>query len=385
MEVKQISELLNEVASELLGKSDLVQEDLSNVVEIGKEFFSQVQYDNYVKALNNKIGKMVFNTRVYDSKAPKVLMDNWRYGSITEVVDMDLPEVYDNESWKLQNGVSVDNQIFYQPKVSTKLYNDIVSFEIPMSFTERQVMESFNSINQLNSFITMIYNAVDNAMKLFIDSLIMRTINNYIACVFENDIPDNDYQGNSTTRCVNLLKLYNDTFAKQLTNNECKYDREFLRFATTIIDNYKKRLGVYSTLFNISGKQKFTPQENLHFVVINEFANNIKTYLESDTYHKDLVSLPKYEEVAYWQAPGNDYKGIYNINVKNTNNTIINVDNVVAVMFDENALGVSLFDRRTTTSINARGEYTTNYVKCDGRYFNNFNENFVVFYVESAF
>lgn len=381
MEIKQISTLLNEITSELLGKTDIVQEDLSNVIQVGKELFSQVQYDNYVKALNNKIGKMVFNTRVYNSKAPKVLMDNWRYGSVTEVVDMELPEVYDNESWKLQNETVVDNQLFYQPKVSTKLYNDIISFEIPMSFTERQVMESFNSPSQLNSFITMIYNAVDNAMKFFIDSLIMRTINNFIACTFENDIIDKDYTGKSTTRCVNLLKLYNTTFTKNLTTSDCKYDKEFLKFATTIINNYKSRLGVYSTLFNISGKQKFTPSDNLHLVVINEFANNIKTYLESETYHKDLVSLPKYEEVAFWQAPGNEFKGIYNINIKNTNNTLINVNGVVAVMFDDNALGVSLFDRRTTTSVNPRGEFTTNYEKCDGRFFNNFNENFVVFYI----
>lgn len=395
MTVKQIYELMNTVTGEVLGKTDLVAEDLSNVVAVGTELFSNTDVDNYVKSLVNHIGKVVFVNRPYSGKIPSVLMDSWEFGSVLEKVSCDTPAATENESWDLVNGQEYKQDIFYKPTVSAKFYNSKVTFEVPMSFTERQVKESFSNAAQLNGFISMIYNAVDRSMTIKIDGLVMRTINMMIAQTLNADKTDftGGYDKASTTRCVNLLKLYNDKFfpaatggtanPDALTVDKAMYDPDFIRFASYIMGVYVDRLASISTLFNVGGKDRFTDTANLHFITLSDFAKAADVYLQSDVRHNELTKLPNYETIPYWQGSGQDYAfdDTSAINVKIDSATTVTIKGIVGVMFDRDALGVANLDRRVTTAYNAKAEFFNNYYKFDAGYFVDTNENFVVFFV----
>lgn len=397
MTVKQIYELMNTVTSEVLGKTGLVAEDLSNVVDVGTTVFNASAVDNYVKTLVNHIGKVVFVNRPYSGKIPSVLMDSWEFGSVLEKVSCDTPEAEENESWDLVDGQEYKQDIFYQPTVSAKFFNSKVTFEVPMSFTERQVKESFSNAAQLNGFISMIYNAVDRSMTIKIDSLVMRTINSMIAQTLNADKTSfaGGYGSASTTRCVNLLKLYNDKFfpatgstanPDALTAEKAIYDPDFIRFASYTMGVYVDRLASISTLFNVGGKDRFTDAANLHVIMLSDFAKSADVYLQSDVRHNEMTRLPNYETVPYWQGSGKNYEfdSTSAINVKIDASTTINVKGIVGVMFDRDALGVSNLDRRVTTAYNAKAEFFNNYYKFDAGYFNDTNENFVVFFVSDA-
>lgn len=388
MTVVQIYELMNNVTNEILGTTDLIAEDLSNVVDVGTEIFNAASIDNYVKSLVNHIGKVIFVNRPYAGKVPSVLMDSWEFGSVLEKISCDTPQVSENESWNLVDGQEYKQDIFYKPVVSAKFYNSKVTFECPMSFTEKQVKESFSNAAQLNGFISMIYNAVDRAMVIKIDALVMRTINSMIAQTFNADKTSFggdtlDYTSTSTARCVNLLNLYNARFGKTLTASEAITEPEFVRFASYVMGVYVDRMGSISTLFNVGGKDRFTDKANLHFIMLADFAKAADVYLQSDVYHNELTKIPAYESVPYWQASGTSYgfSDISAINVKIDADTTVNVTGVLGVMFDRDALGVSNLDRRVTTAYNAKAEFFNNYYKFDAGYFNDTNENFVVFYV----
>ena len=389
MTVQQIYQLMNTVTGEVLGKTDLMKEDLSNVVDVGTEVFNASAVDNYVKALVNHIGKVVFVNRPYSGKIPSVLMDGWEFGSVLEKISCDTPAASENESWELTNGTEYKQDIFYQPTVSTKFFNSKVTFEVPMSFTERQVKQSFSNAAQLNGFISMIYNAVDRSMTIKIDSLVMRTINSMIAQTLNADKTDftGGYGTTSTARCVNLLKLYNDKFfpanPDALTAAKAIYDPDFIRFASYTMGVYIDRLASISTLFNVGGKDRFTDANNLHVIMLSDFANSADVYLQSDVRHNDLTRLPNYETVPYWQGSGQNYEfdSTSAINVQIDASTTVAVKGIVGVMFDRDALGVANLDRRVTTAYNAKAEFFNNYYKFDAGYFNDTNENFVVFFV----
>jgi len=385
MTVKQVYELMNTVTNEVLGKTDLVAEDLSNVVDVGTEIFSASSVDNYVKSLVNHIGKVIFVNRPYSGKLPSILMDSWEFGSVLEKISADIPEATENETWELEDGKEYKQDIFYKPVVSAKFFNSKITFEVPRSFTERQVKESFSNAAQLNGFISMLYNAVDKSMTIKIDALIMRTINSMTAQTFNADSTafNGDYSSTSTNRCVNLLQMYNAKFGKTLAANEAIFEPEFVRFASYIMGVYVDRVGSISTLYNVGGKDRFTDKANLHFVTLADFAKASDVYLQSDTFHNELTKLPQYETVPYWQASGTSYKfeDISAINVKIDADTTINVTGILAVMFDRDALGVCNTDRRVTTAYNAKAEFFNNYYKFDAGYFNDTNENFIVFYV----
>ena len=398
MNVKQIYTLMNTVTGEVLGKTDLVAEDLSNVVDVGTEVFNASAVDNYVKSLVNHIGKVVFVNRPYSGKIPSVLMDSWEFGSVLEKIACDTPEATENESWDLVDGQEYKQDIFYQPTVSAKFFNSKVTFEVPMSFTEKQVKESFSNAAQLNGFISMIYNAVDRSMTIKIDSLVMRTINSMIAQTLNADKTAfaGGYGSASTARCVNLLKLYNDKFfpagtggtanPDALTADKAIYDPDFIRFASYTMGVYVDRLASISTLFNVGGKDRFTDANNLHVIMLSDFAKGADVYLQSDVRHNEMTRLPNYETVPYWQGSGQNYEfdSTSAINVKIDASTTVDIGGIVGVMFDRDALGVSNLDRRVTTAYNAKAEFFNNYYKFDAGYFNDTNENFVVFFVSDA-
>lgn len=385
MQVKQIYDLMNGVTSEILGKTEVVKEDLSNIVDVGVELFDATSVDNYVKSLVNHIGKVIFVNRPYTGNVPSMLMDSWEFGSVLEKISADIPEATENESWELENGHSYDPNIFYKPSVSAKFFNSKVTFEVPMSFTEMQVKESFSSATQLNGFLSMLYNAVDKSMSIKIDSLIMRTINNAIGETFKADATafNGNYASTSTNRCVNLLYLYNQKFNKSLTASEAVTDPDFIRFASYTMTLYVDRLSKISSLFNVGGKDRFTPADMLHIVMLSDFKASATAYLESDTFHNNLVALPESESVPYWQGSGTAYgfADVSKIVVKTATGTDITATGILAVMFDRDAMGVCNSDRRVTTNYNAKAEFYNNYYKFDASYYNDLNENCVVFYV----
>lgn len=397
MDVKQIYKLINSVSGEVLGKADIVTEDLTGIVDLGKEVFNQNAVDNYVKSLVNHIGKVIFVNRPYAGKVPSVLMDAWEFGSVLEKISADVPEAEENDTWNLTDGTSYDQDVFHKPTVTAKFFNSKVTFEVPVSITERQVKESFSNAAQLNGFISMIYAAVEKSMTIKADALIMRTINNMIAetvladaqafgATAAGDMAGADLASASTARCVNLLKLYNDKTgaSTKLTAAKAITDPDFIRFASYVMGTYADRLQSISTVFNVGGKERFTPKDMLHVVLLSDFAKAAQTYLYSDTFNRGDVLLPQAETVPFWQGSGQNYEfaSTGNINIKESGGKAVEISGVLGVMFDRDALGVCNLDRRVTTNYNAKAEFFNNYYKFDAGYFNDTNENFVVFFIE---
>lgn len=409
MNVKQIYQIINSVSSEVLGKTDIVQDDLTGIVDLGTEVFNQNAVDNYVKSLVNHIGKVIFVNRPYAGKVPSVLMDAWEFGSVLEKISADVPAAEENDTWDLTDGQTYSQDVFHKPTVTAKFFNSRVTFEVPVSITERQVKESFSNAAQLNGFISMIYAAVEKSMTIKADALIMRTINNMIAeTVLADEVAFGGTAGNltnadlssaSTTRCVNLLKLYNDKYfpatpaqgegeptpnPNALTAAKAITDPDFIRFASYVMGTYADRLQSISTVFNVGGKERFTPKDMLHVVLLSDFAKAAQTYLYSDTFNRGDVLLPQAETVPFWQGSGKnyDFASTGHIKVKESGGKDVEITGVLGVMFDRDALGVCNLDRRVTTNYNAKAEFFNNYYKFDAGYFNDTNENFVVFFIK---
>lgn len=383
MEVKQIYDFVNDTVKEVLGDESLVQEDLSNIVDIGNAVFDGNAFDKYVRSLVNHIGRTIFVDRKYNGSAPSVLMDGWQYGSILQKISSEMPEAEENESWELIDGASYDPNIFRKPVAEQKFFNKKTTFEIDRSITEKQVKQSFSSAEQLNGFISMLYNEVDKAMTVMTDNLIMRTINNFTGETLHNAFPTGTYTG-THIRAVNLLAEYNTQYGTALTKDKCMVEPAFIRFAAYRMGLYKDRFARISTLFNVGGAQRFTPNDMLHFVTLSDFNTAANIFLQSDVYHNDYVRLPKSETVPFWQGSGTDYSfsNVSAINVKTTSGDTVSLDGVLGVMFDRDALGVANFERRITTNYNPKAEFTNYFYKQDAQYFNDLNENFVVFFVQ---
>lgn len=383
MEVKQIFEFINTAFTEAIGTASVLQEDLTGLVETGEAIFNANALDKYVKSLVNRIGKSIFKTKKYTGSLKNLIMDAWSFGSVLMKVRADVPEAQENESWSLEDKTSYDPNIFYQPKVSVKFYNKLSTFEIPCSFTERQIKQSFTSAQEMNSFLSMIYSAIENGMTVYIEMFTQRAVNNMIAETIYDDYKGTSLSAASHVKAVNLLKLYNDAKQTNLTKERALIDLEFLRFSNSLINKYAKRMTKITKLYNIDKKESFSLPEDLNVLVHTDYISSVNNYLLADTRHNDYVELPRYEEVVYWQGSGTtfDTSETTKIQVKSSGGHDIDVNYVVACMFDKSAVAVCNVDRRTTSNYNAKGEFYTNWAKWDAELINDFTENFVVFFL----
>ena len=379
MNVKQVYGLVNDAVREAIGETAVVNEDLSNVVDIGTAVFNASAVDAYVKSLVNHIGKVIFVNRKYSGSIPSVLRDGWEFGSVVEKIRAELPDAQANASWALSNNTSYDPNVFIEPDVHAKFFNSKVTFELQLSIAEMQVKQSFSNATQLGAFVSMLYNEVDKKMTIAIDQLIMSTIDLAIGATM-----DDESAGASTTgtKAVNLLYEYNQQFGTSLTAGDALTTPEFLKFATYRIGLYADRLTKISKLFNIEGNARFTPEDRRHMILLSDFAKAIGPYSLAPAYNEQYLKLPDAETVPFWQGSGTGYgfSDISSIDVTHGADTY-QYAGILGVIFDRDAIAVCNQDRRVTTQWNAKGEFWNNFYKFDCSYFTDFGENVVVFYV----
>lgn len=390
MEVIQVKDILNQAVPESLGQVDVTTDglNLTGLVDMGRAVINDDKaLDNFVRKLPDVIGRVIFVARRYAGRAPSVLMDGWRWGTIMEKISATkLPETTVNESWELEDGASYDQNIFTAPKVEVKFFSKRLTFEIPISITKKQVESAFQSAEQMNGFLSMIEQTIENAMTVNLDELIMSTINNFIAETIYDAYKGGNASEASHIRAINLLKLYKDINQDStLTADNAMYDTDFQKFAAFSMANIIDQMKVMSTKYNIGGAPRFTSQNDLHVVMLSEFFNAANYYLQSNTFHDKYTALPNADTIAFWQGSGDgtadDYKSHSTINIVTSDGQTVNQSGIIAFFFDRDALGVAQFERYTTAHANDRAEFWNEWHKAKAGYFNDLNENGVVFLV----
>lgn len=383
MQVNQIYSLLNDIMLEVTGQDTagegeapafILNEDLSNVVDMGTLVFNNNWRDNYVRAMINRIGREVYVNRTYEGYAPRVLRDAWEYGSIMSKTRAKVFDAKLNPSWTLEKGQTVNQFEFNPPDVTQKFYNNKTAWQIDCSFTEEQLKESFTSAAAMNRFISMIENRIQTSITIYTDALIMRTINNFIA-----------EKINAGNGVIDVLAGFNSTQASPIEAADAVSNKEFYRYLAFQTDRDIERFRAPSASFNIDDDANvtFTPREYAHFVLHADFASGMKVYLQSDTFHENLVTLGNYETVPFWQSQGESYElattSRIDVTLASDGTTEVNRNYIIGILFDRDALGVLNDNRRVTTSYNANGEYWNNFYKIDTSYFNDLAENAIVY------
>lgn len=391
MEVTQLHNIVNGVTTEILGADAVVNEDLSNVVDMGKSIFDNTSYDKFVRTLVDHVGRVIFVDRKYTGSTLALRRDAWEYGAVMEkITETELPEAVENEDWELTDGASYDPNVFKKPKVAAKFYNKRVTFEVDRSIADKQARSAFSSPTQLNAFVSMLQNGIEKSIEVKTQALSERVINNMIAQTIAAEFPlvlDNDYSGMTGVKAVNLLYTYNTQFTKELTAAECLYDEDFLKWAAMTIRRYTVRMTKMSNLFNIGGLPRFTPTDLQHVILHGDFSTAADMYLQADTFHNELVEMPDFIEVPFWQGSGTDYGFSSTGAVKATielptgSTKAIELSGVLGVIFDHEACGICCEKRKVDTNYNPKANFTNYFYKQFANYYGDANENFVVFYV----
>ena len=392
MNYTQVSTLINSITTEKLGTSAILEDNLSNVVDVGEQILNNLSYDAFCSALVDRITKVIFVDRKYTGAMATLRREDWEYGIKQKIYLTELPIAVDDETYQLSNGTSYDENKFTSSAVAAKFYQNTDAFRVDISIADKQVKTAFSSAGELNSFISMVLNGVDTAIELRLEGLASSVVSTLIGNVIYDDINDLDLS-KTGVKAVNLLKLYNDQFDPNgqdpLKVDEALFTPEFIRFAVLIISQYQERLKRASTLFNCGGLVRHTPAAKQKLLLLANLKNAADVYLQSDTFNEQYTALPGSETIAYWQGSGTDYGfdsvSKIHVDIKDpsdgTKTVEVEASGILGVLFDYDAAGIDCEERTVTEHRNAAAQFTNLFYHQSARYWIDLNESAVVFFI----
>lgn len=366
---KQISSILNDVIEDLTGQSASIQTiDTSDIVSMGKAISNLNLTEGFFGSLVNRLAKTVYFIRVYGgAKNRSILRDEHEYGAFVQKVYYTAPDLVDNPEYQIPSytgGGAIDSYTQHSPygvtavvSVSAKIFNSQGTFALEIVRPIDQIRSAFLSDAEMIRFIDGIYLAIENKIKLAEEALVSTAITTAMA---------HDINGGKVR---NLLTEYNTLYPGSAITDEdiAMTDPDFLKYASKEIGQTVDYMQDMSEAFNVGGYMTFTDRENLVVEVLADAARSFDTYLNADTFHKDLVELPRYEKVNKWQftgQTGGGFSNVSSIKVKHSDfvdevsnpTGVIAQDGIIAFVHDIEHVAAYFGHRRSWEKYNERDD-----------------------------
>lgn len=390
MIVNQISGMLNDVFGEILGETGLITENLSNIVSAGQVITSSStfadQFENYAGKIVDKVGRTVFVERVFRAKDLGIWRDAFEYGSVLEKIRCDIGSYKDNCEWDLTVDSDSDGDLDYNENISdhiaelfkfvpasvrAKYFNKKTTFKTVISITRKQLKSAFNSASNMARFIGMIENRIASKMEIAKDQLQRRTLVNLMGEKINGG------------KFVDLKALYTAEVGGTVpgTLAEALNVPSACRFIAKKITQDREFMTQPSTIYNESDFYTFTPTNDSRLVVLSDVDAGLKFNLYGDTFNEEFVKLNNYKTVPFWQGAGTGM-GILDrsaINITTSENHAVNQGAIIGVLFDRDAAMICNEDPEVRAQYNADGNFTNYFYTYDCSYYNDFDENVIVY------
>lgn len=390
MTFQQSSTLLNSLVEQMTGETSIAAADESEFVAVATTTL-QAGYDQLNKAISQVLTKSIYVSRAYDMIYPSIARDTAEWGGIVRKVTVLDLEFIDDEAFNLTDGSTGPDPFLVnkQKAVQFNFYGGNVK-ELVVTTTEDQLKQAFSSSADFGSFMAAQAQNLVNQLNQKIEAESRAVVNNMIAAAIDAD---------SDERVIHVLTEYKAaTGNNTITASNYLSEDEFVPFAkwfygrlTTLKRFMKERSTMYHagiTTYNGSTLAKpivrFTNDSDLNIFMLSEFMDQVDSSALSGIYNKELLSIGSFERVNYWQSI--DDPDAINIlpNELQTDGTCaaadaaVEEDGIIGVLFDKDALGLTVIDEGVRSIENPRGRYFNNWYNWTTRWYNDQTENFTV-------
>lgn len=367
MTIQQVQQFVNMVIKQGMGEEVLQTLTGQGIVATGsKVISSQTNTEAFLNTLVQMIGMNIYSQRAYRNKFRTTVLGQFDYGAIVQKITVMMPDVIADESWALEDGVSVDQMKVYKPQVNQKFFFSRTPYAVPQTTKLDVLEEAFNSYQQMGSFISALRQAIVNKIELSLENLGRFCNANFMAEA--TAVPG---------RVINLVGDYNQLTSSTLTPETALLNADFLRYASTIIRHTSDLFTEFNYAYGDGSIPRFTPKEFQRIRLWSRFNRALESEVLYDAFHYDFVKLDNFESVNFWQ----NFKSPTAISIKRaSDDTLVQVNNIVGIIHDVEALGIYQQHRRVLTSpVNALGEYYNTFWHLKQLWFNDVSENGVIF------
>ena len=386
MNYKQIYDFVNKVNTQAWGKEAITVLDATGLIATGDLVISSANNtDIWTRSMMDVMSDQFMGNRKRTQKTySNIYKTSFEYGAYLEKIVVKVPDAKPESAWTLQDGQELKNPTAAFPDVEVKLFSSHNVYRFDITLPVDQLKSAFMSPEKFAAFISAVQLEMENKIEASNANLARVCVNNFIA----EKVNYAKAHAGEGVHAINLLAEYNTATSAGLTIAKAMTDPAFIRWATAQMNKYIKRMADDSTVFNINKLNRQTDKEHLNFIVHSEFIANASTYLQSDTFHNELVKLgDAYQETNFWQATGKTYSfaDTSRINMTTSDGNTVDIPCVLAVAFDTDALGVNWEYKKMRNFYSA--EYDVNHqIHSIGQgFFNDYgSENGLVFYMEEV-
>lgn len=393
----QLSTVLTAITNQATGVNNIAPLDTASFVSVA-QMALKTGYDPLTTAISQVLSRTIFSVRPYTRKFKGLNVSNQRYGNhVRKLLSIDKP-FEDDDRLKLTDGESIDQYKVNKPKVlQTNFYGANV-YQKSVTIYKDQLDCAFSSPDEFGSFISMVMQNASDMIEQAHEETARATINNLISGIYAAETTEGTgntmAKSNGDKRAINLLSLYNLTNGGALEVNDifkAANFESFVKFAFSTINTLADLMTDRNTLFSSQLTNytviRHTPKDRMKFYLYTDLVNKINSEVYSSVFNPDFLKLVDFERVNFWQSALNPSQ-IQNkpvmLNKDGTLNTVgaANIENVFGVLFDEEAAGYTTVNEWSQpTPFNARGGYYNQFWHFTDRYWNDFTENAIVFYV----
>lgn len=396
----QLSTVLTEIVAQATGQKELAPLNTASFITVAKKGI-EAGYDPLSTAISQVLSRTIFSVRPYSRKFKGLNVSNQRYGNhVRKLLTIDKP-FEDDDRFKLVDGESIDQYKVNKPKVLQTNFYGANIYQKSITIYKDQIDCALSSPDEFGSFVSMLMQNASDMIEQAHEETARATLGNLIGGIFSMENEDNESRNmakaNGQNRAINLLKRYNQETGKTLKVADV-YKPEnfesFIKFTFSTINTYADLMTDRNTLFSSQLTDypilRHTPKNRMKFYLYSNLVNKINSEVYSSVFNPDFLKFVDFETVNYWQNALEPSNIRATVNVLKKDGSILlmgdtRVSNVIGVLFDEEAAGYTTVNEWSQpTPFNARGGYYNQFWHFTDRYWNDFTENAVIFYIEDS-
>lgn len=375
--VQQIYPICNAIYRQMTGREDVQAVDTNSFIAMGRSIQESLGTERWLNTLSRRIGLTIDSHRAYRNRYSDLARTQLEWGAIVQKIEAEMPEATMDKTFDvgMMDGQSVDQWIINNPKVHQKFFDKEAPYSFFITMQTKLLKRAFLNESVMASLITQIFGKVQNKIELTNEGLARLALANLVLNL-------------RSRQEFHLVTMYNNAKSASLSTGDAMYDHDFLRFAMATFNQVSRKMESMSVLYNVEGKDRFTPKSEQRFYVLSDFMTLLETipgylsFVESEKSKKPDIYVP------YWQGSNtdtdlNNWENVASIKGTNARKEEVTVSNLVGIMFDREAVGTFRQEEEVlTTPVNARARYYNTFWHEDEFWFNMTDENVVAFYLD---
>ena len=370
---EQISTVLTSIVQQATGQAVQTPTDTGSFVSVA-QIALRADRDSVMNAISNILARTIFSIRPYTAKLTGLDMDTFRWGGMMRKLSIADTDWEDDEAYaypvfydSTQNpadgeGLSVDRWKIKKPNIlQTNFYGQSV-YSDHMTITEDQLETAFSGPEQLGSFLSLLMTNLSNRLEMSNEAIRRGLVCNAIGALYDE---------NQTDRVIHLLREYNSLSGQSLTAKTVYDPANFGAFTKWVYSRVAEITDLFtanSTMFQtkITGKPilRHTPYEFQRVYLYAPFQRQTEARVIADTFHDNYIRYSDVETIPFWQSlDSRDKVTVTPSYVDNTGTLVtpssaVNVESIFGLIFDRDAMGMTVLDRRVlSTPVNESGLY----------------------------